>query len=110
MNDSLLGLYRDRPLDLRTALRDGIRRFATTTDPVAPDRAIGRLTRMDALQSQQMAIEMKRRNEAQLRLIDQALERIEDRSYGICLKCEEPISPKRLEVHPETPVCIACAR
>jgi DnaK suppressor protein len=57
-----------------------------------------------------MALEMKRRTEARLQLVGQALGRIEDGSFGICLKCEEPISARRLEVHPETPACIRCAR
>jgi DnaK suppressor protein len=65
---------------------------------------------MEALQSPQMALEMKRRNQARLQSVARALARIDDGSYGVCLKCEEPISARRLEVHPETPVCTDCAR
>ena len=34
--------------------------------------------------------------------------RIEDGTFGICERCEEPISPKRLEARPVTTLCIRC--
>src|SRR5512136_129179 len=43
-----------------------------------------------------------------LQLIEEALERIEDKSYGNCTHCENPIQPKRLEAVPWTRHCIEC--
>ena len=43
-----------------------------------------------------------------LQLIEEALVRIEDRSYGNCVHCENPIQPKRLEAVPWTRHCIEC--
>lgn len=40
--------------------------------------------------------------------IRQALARIEDGSFGICLHCEDAVSPKRLEAIPWAKYCIAC--
>lgn len=40
--------------------------------------------------------------------IKEALERIENGTYGICISCGEKISEKRLESRPETSMCIAC--
>jgi RNA polymerase-binding transcription factor DksA len=40
--------------------------------------------------------------------IDQALIRIAEGRYGICLGCREPIDPRRLESHPEAIFCAAC--
>lgn len=70
---------------------------------------VGRLSRMDALQGQQMALATARRRDAELQRIDAALERIEDGDYGWCLKCDEPIAPKRLAFDPAAPYCIKCA-
>jgi RNA polymerase-binding protein DksA len=42
--------------------------------------------------------------------IDEALKRIEDGSYGLCLACEEPISRKRLTAVPFTRYCIECQK
>jgi DnaK suppressor protein len=110
MDDDRLNTYREALLKLREELTGSVSQFGATTGPVSPDRAIGRLTRMEAMQSQQIALEMKRRNEVRLQLVGRALRRIEDLSYGTCLRCEEPIGSARLDVYPETPVCIRCAR
>lgn len=40
--------------------------------------------------------------------IDQALERIQDGTFGFCETCEEPIGSGRLEVRPVTTLCIRC--
>ncbi len=43
-----------------------------------------------------------------LRAIDEALHRVDQGSYGICLDCEEPIASGRLDAVPWTRVCIDC--
>src|SRR5512139_1823011 len=43
-----------------------------------------------------------------LQMIQEALGRIEDKSYGLCLHCGEPIQPKRLEAVPWAPFCLRC--
>jgi DnaK suppressor protein len=40
--------------------------------------------------------------------IDEALKRLEDNSYGLCLTCEKPISKKRLSAVPYAKYCVAC--
>jgi DnaK suppressor protein len=80
------------------------------SDPVEVDQSsVGRLSRMDALQSQAMAAAVERRREAELARIGAALERIEQGEYGECMSCGEAIALKRLELDPATPVCVRCA-
>jgi DnaK suppressor protein len=43
-----------------------------------------------------------------IRDIDAALERIARGAYGICVRCEEPIEPRRLAVRPFSRYCIDC--
>jgi DnaK suppressor protein len=79
--------------------------------PVELDQTrIGRLSRMDAIQEQAMAIELERRREVELARIDAALERLADGEYGDCATCGEPIEPRRLELDPAIPLCLGCAR
>ncbi|WEO76249.1 TraR/DksA C4-type zinc finger protein [Cryobacterium sp. SO2] len=47
---------------------------------------------------------------ASLAAIDAALHRIDDGSYGICLRRGEPIGRERLEARPAAELCIDCAR
>jgi DnaK suppressor protein len=44
----------------------------------------------------------------QLRLVDEALDRINSGDYGICQSCEEPIAAKRLHALPWARYCITC--
>lgn len=71
----------------------------------------GRLSRQDALMQQEMAKETERRRQADLQRVEAALSRLEtDDDYGYCIRCGEPIAPKRLELDPALTVCIDCAR
>jgi DnaK suppressor protein len=78
--------------------------------PVELDQSqVGRLSRMDAMQIHEMALEQERRRGIEIQKINAALARIKDGEYGFCLKCGEDISLKRLEFDPSTPLCIDCA-
>ncbi len=78
--------------------------------PVELDQTrIGRLSRMDALQDQAMALETDRRRGIEIERIEAALKRVETGDYGYCLSCGEEIPAKRLELDPATPVCVDCA-
>lgn len=72
-------------------------------------QSVGRLSRMDALQNQAMAKATDARAKQQLRLIDAALQRLDNGEYGECQECGEPINPKRLEIDPTALYCIECA-
>ena len=78
--------------------------------PVELDQTrVGRLSRMDALQDQAMALETDRRRHAELGRIEAALKRLEDGDYGWCLSCGEQIPAKRLELDPTVALCVDCA-
>ncbi len=71
--------------------------------------AVGRVSRMDALQGQAMAKESQQRRSIQLQRIKASLQRIEKGVFGLCLRCGEDIHLKRLEFDPTAPLCIDCA-
>jgi len=48
--------------------------------------------------------------EDKLKEIDQALEKIENNTYGICEKCNKEIEEKKLEINPSTDYCIKCTK
>lgn len=73
-------------------------------------QAVGRLSRMDALQSQAMAQAQARRRAAERQKIHAALKRIEEGEYGFCTDCGEEIAPKRLTADPAIALCLDCLR
>jgi DnaK suppressor protein len=101
---------RSRLLTERAAVSDTSQSAAESRAPVELDQsAIGRLSRMDAMQAQAMAIATERRRADAIRRIDQALDRLEAGTYGECVNCGEAIAPKRLAFDPAIATCIECA-
>lgn len=71
--------------------------------------SVGRLSRMDAMQGQAMAEEVKRRRDQELARIEAALGRIVDDEFGYCLNCGEDIAEKRIDLDPSISLCSKCA-
>jgi len=110
MNEVEIEQNRQKLLQLRSELREMERTYHDNSAPVELDQArVGRLSRMDAMQSQQMALETTRRRQDQILQIDAALRRIESGEYGYCLECEEEIDIRRLSINPANKHCIKCA-
>ena len=79
--------------------------------PVELDQqAVGRLSRMDAMQQQSMEKAKQVRRIERMKLINAALKRLEDGEYGFCLNCDTHISDGRLKLDPTFPLCIDCAK
>ena len=94
----------------RAALHDVSTASAESRDPVALDQtSVGRLSRIDAMQQQSMALATERRRIVALARIEAALGRIEAGDYGWCAQCDEAIAPKRLALDPAVSVCVTCA-
>jgi DnaK suppressor protein len=105
-----LEAYRARLLAKRDELIAQSRATHDDRDPVALDQqSVGRLSRADAIQQQQMALELERRRQRELERIAHALERMETGEYGDCIVCGEPIAKARLDLDPAAATCVACA-
>lgn len=105
--DQLTRALRQRQSELKARDKEG----ASWRDTVELDQqSVGRLSRMDALQQQEMAQAEARRRTSDLAKIEVALNRVAEGEYGWCAKCGEPIAFKRLEIDPAAALCISCAR
>ena len=101
-------IYEGLLIKKRSETEDFLEGLKESSKPVDLNDPIGRLSRMDAIQQQQMSLDSKNRAILTLKQIQAALERVQDGSYGVCLNCEEEISEKRLRARPETPFCALC--
>lgn len=95
-------------------MRELLHSTATARDESAQvvelDQAkVGRLSRVDALQSQELAKAAVVRSEVALMQIRAALVRIEKDEFGICQACDQAIALGRLQVDPTALLCITCA-
>ncbi len=79
-----------------------------STKPIAPDVSVGRLSRLDSMQMQQMALASKRRLEEQRARLHEGRGRIDSGTFGRCLRCGNDIALKRLQLQPDAVACIPC--
>lgn len=79
------------------------------TKPVALDQqSVGRVSRIDAIQQQQMALANQQQSTLLLQRVELALHRIDSTDYGYCMQCEEPIAFARLQAQPFASLCLDC--
>jgi DnaK suppressor protein len=103
--------YKKKLHDRRAELLHLIEISKEARKPVALDQSsVGRLSRMDAMQVQAMALETGRRRNIELQRIKAALKRLDEGEFGYCLSCGENIAAKRLAFDPTAPLCIDCAQ
>lgn len=74
------------------------------------DGTEGRLSRQDSLMRHQMDKESQRRRHLRLKLLHDAIQRMDAGEFGTCANCQEEIEFTRLEMQPETQLCGTCAQ
>lgn len=79
------------------------------TQPISPDCAIGRVSRMDAINNKSVNEAALRAAETKLRNIEISLEKSEDSEFGKCRQCGFDIPVGRLIVMPGSSRCVSCA-
>ena len=109
MDETFLNEMRERLQSRAAELRDTIARIEGTTAPVSPNNAIGRLTRLDAMQATSMRRATARDHDLELRHAVRALEAMAAGEYGVCHRCKEDLTEARLRAKPEAFLCVDCS-
>ena len=111
-------VYKGRLLALRARLRGDVNQMADAALNKSRSEANGDLSSMPIHMAdigsdnfeQEFTLSLLESEETTLELIERALERIEDRTYGVCDECEGTIKKSRLNAIPYAPLCIKCAQ
>src|SRR6266542_2350889 len=88
----------------QTELSAGLR----NREDIAIEKTPDAIDEVQLAGERELAIRNLDRGSSLLRHVKSALARIADGSYGVCMHCEEDISPKRLNAVPWTGYCIRC--
>ena len=86
-----------------------IERLLKSVKPIAPDNAIGRLTRMEAIGSKGISEASLNSAQTKLAKLEAVLDRIENPDFGVCIRCSNPIPKGRMILIPESVTCVVCA-
>src|SRR5580658_742851 len=104
MTNSELNKYRN----VLEAKQAELAQLVRHRDGIVIERSPDALDEVQHANERELAIRNLDRDSIMLRNVRGALRRIEDGSFGVCLHCEEDISPKRLAAVPSTAFCIQC--
>ena len=88
----------------RTELQQLIRK----REGIVIEKSADTLDEMRHAAERELALRMLDRDSSLIRYVRAALRRIEENTFGVCLHCENDISPKRLFAVPWSPFCIEC--
>jgi DnaK suppressor protein len=100
--------FKKRLEELRDEVLDKARRELEEPSSIDTDDLPDEIDQASSEYAQAMKLRLRDRDKFHLKKIQKALDRIDEGSFGICERCEEPISVKRLEARPVTTLCIRC--
>ncbi len=101
---------KDRILEEIALTEEQISEYKEIIKPIAPDNAIGRLSRMDAIINQNVMEYSLRQAEERLNKLKYALSKVDSSDFGICIKCGAAIPVERILIIPESRYCVNCAK
>jgi DnaK suppressor protein len=84
--------------------------YKELTKPVEPENAIGRISRMDAINNKSVTEAALRQAEMKLNGLKHTLSQIDSDDFGLCAKCKQPIPLGRILLMPHSRFCISCAQ
>ncbi len=100
---------------IRTRMERNLARLKTqivdleeATKPISPENAIGRISRMDAINNKSVNEAALRTAVVKLSATEKAYQNIDQPDFGLCTRCKQPINPKRLLFMPESTRCMKC--
>ncbi|MEO9967062.1 MAG: TraR/DksA C4-type zinc finger protein [Reichenbachiella sp.] len=90
-------------------VKENIITLKDLTQPISPENAIGRVSRMDAINNKSINEASLAQSEDKLKKLESALERIDDKEFGLCVRCKKPIPLGRIMLMPQSNKCVNCA-
>ena len=87
-----------------------VEKYRELTKPIAPENAIGRVSRMDAINNKSVNQAALNYAELKLKNLKMALSKIDDSDFGICIRCNNPIPLARILLMPQAITCVNCSR
>ena len=86
-----------------------IEEYRELTKPISPENSLGRISRMDAINNKSVVEASLRHAKDKHKKLEIALDQIDDKSFGICVQCKQPIPEGRIMLMPHVKKCVNCA-
>jgi DnaK suppressor protein len=118
MNKRMIKKFKKQLEELRSSLNTGLEHLSSNNLNRSQRESSGDLSGYSYHMAdvgtdnfgREMELNIASNENERIRLIDEALERIEEGTYGQCSECSGKIATERLEAVPYARLCIECAR
>ena len=110
MNKAQLKAIQQKLLNEIGITQNKIAEYTELCKPIAPENAIGRISRMDAINNKSVveaALRQAKNKMLQLKFMEI---KIADTDFGYCIKCKKNIPLGRLMIRPHSKFCVNCAQ
>ncbi len=84
--------------------------YKESTKPISPENAIGRVSRMDAINNKSVVEAALRKAEEKFNKLKLVLDKVNDADFGLCMRCGNPIPIGRILLMPQSRNCVRCAQ
>lgn len=109
-------LNKKNKLEIQTRIKkeiknttSSIKKYKELSKPIAPENAIGRVSRMDAINNKSVTELALKKAQEKLKKLKKAEREMNKERFGICIKCQNMIPVGRLLILPESQKCVNCA-
>ena len=110
MNKGELKAIQQKLLDEIEITQQKINGYSELCQPIAPENAIGRISRMDAINNKSVVEAALREGKNKLQQLKVMQSKIMDSDFGYCIKCKKGIPFARLMIRPHSKFCVHCAQ
>ncbi|MEN8116539.1 MAG: TraR/DksA C4-type zinc finger protein [Bacteroidota bacterium] len=86
-----------------------VEEYKELTRPVEPENAIGRISRMDAINNKSVTEAALRKAKDKLEKLRIAFNKVDENDFGICIRCKQPIPLGRILIMPQAITCVKCS-
>ena len=90
--------------------KKSIKEYSKETKPISPENAIGRVSRMDAINNKSVVELALKKSQEKLKQLNWVKKNITTENFGICIRCNQNIPIERLLIVPEITKCVCCSR
>ena len=90
--------------------KEQVVRYEDLAQPISPDNAIGRVSRMDAINNKSIVDAALRKAKERLKGLKSNLDKLGSSDFGVCVKCKSNIPIERILLAPQSSFCVNCAR
>lgn len=89
--------------------QEKVEKYRKLSEPISPENAIGRISRMDAINNKSVVEAALRESEHKLENLIFVKSQIGGKEFGLCIKCKQSIPIGRILFRPQSKKCVNCA-